>query len=98
MGEEDEAAIIHVLRNLPVAVNIWKRDDGYVWQCFEQSGIAENFTTSVDNGLHSLLEQLDNTKRADAKPTAHLATSSTRQRRLYRAGHRGYQQSQGCHV
>jgi len=57
-GEEEEAELIYVLRSLPISVNIWKRPDGYAWQCNEQSGISEDFTTSVDNGLHSLLEQL----------------------------------------
>ena len=58
MGEQSEREFIHLLRNLPVALNVWKREDGYVWQCFEQSGIAEDFATGVREGLHALLGQL----------------------------------------
>jgi hypothetical protein len=58
MEEREEQELTHVLRNLPIAVNIWKRDDGYIWQCFEQSGISEDFAGGVREGLHSLVGQL----------------------------------------
>ena len=57
MGEQEEG-LIHVLRNLPIAVNIWKRDDGYIWQCYEQSGISDDFAGGVREGLHVLFGQL----------------------------------------
>ncbi len=56
--EEDEAAIIQVLRNLPVSVNIWKREDGYLWQCYEHCGITADFAEGVREGLLSLMHQL----------------------------------------
>jgi len=49
--EEDEAAIMHELRNLPVSVNIWKREDGYIWQCYEHCGITPDFAGGVREGL-----------------------------------------------
>ena len=58
MGEQQEQEFIHLLRNLPVALNVWKREDGYVWQCHEQSGISEDFATGVSEGLHALFGQL----------------------------------------
>ena len=58
MGGQQEQEFIHLLRNLPVALNIWKREDGYIWQCFEQSGIAEDFAGGVREGLHAMLKQL----------------------------------------
>jgi len=54
----EEQELIILLRNLPISMNIWKRDDGYVWQCFEQSGLASDFPTGVREGLHSLVGQL----------------------------------------
>jgi hypothetical protein len=56
--EEDEAAMIHVLRNLPVSVNIWKREDGYIWQCYEHCGITADFAGGVREGLLALMRHL----------------------------------------
>lgn len=56
--EREEQELTHVLRNLPIAVNIWKREDGYIWQCFEKSGISEDFAGGVREGLHAMLKQL----------------------------------------
>ena len=58
IGGQQEQDFIHLLRNLPVALNVWKREDGYVWQCYEQSGISEDFAQSVGEGLHALFGQL----------------------------------------
>jgi len=54
-ADDLEREITIMLRNLPVALTITKRDvDRYAWQWFEAQGEGENFTDALENALTHL--------------------------------------------
>ena len=37
---------------------MWKREDGYIWQCYEHCGITADFAGGVREGLVALMHHL----------------------------------------
>ena len=54
-ADDLEREMTTMLRHLPVALTITKRDvDRYVWQWFEVEGEGESFTDALENALTHL--------------------------------------------
>lgn len=62
MQEDVEQDVIQVLRRLPIAITIIKKNEGayegYIWQCLEGAGTATCFACAMTQALHYLIGRI----------------------------------------
>lgn len=73
MSSTDEQEIIQVLRNLPIAIIVTPRANGYTWQCIEGNGTGPTLASVIASSVSYLTGRIaHNTNVIDDLRLAHL--------------------------